>query len=57
MSSFLFFNGTILTMDPRVPEVEAVWVENDRIREVGSFAALRALSPEATLLDLAGKCL
>lgn len=57
MSSILFVNGPILTMDPKMPEAEAVWVENDRIRAVGTFKELTYLAPDAEHYSLNGQCL
>ncbi|HRK73756.1 MAG TPA: amidohydrolase family protein, partial [Rhodothermales bacterium] len=57
MSSILFINGPILTMDPQVSEAEAVLVENDRIRAVGTLQELACLAPDAERYSLKGQCL
>lgn len=53
--SLLITNGTILTMDPAQPEVEAVGVIGDRIVAVGSREMVEAALPRGyRTLDLAG---
>ena len=54
----LVTNGTIYTMDPAHPTVEAVVVSADRIAFAGDLAAAREQAGErARLLDLGGKTL
>jgi len=54
----VFYNGTIRTMDPVNPVVEAVLVGNDgRIRAVGSRAEVEASAGGAERVDLQGQTL
>jgi predicted amidohydrolase YtcJ len=54
----LFYNGTIYTMNPAQPTVEAVTVgSRGRIRSVGAFDAFRTMTPGARRIDLAGRTL
>ena len=58
MSDQIFYNGTILTMNPAAPKVEAVAVRGRRILAVGSEAEVRVLaSADAHSFDLQGRCL
>jgi predicted amidohydrolase YtcJ len=58
MTTTLFFNGPILTMDASNSEPEAVMIEGDRICAVGDEAKLRAEMPIGTILhDLKGQAL
>lgn len=55
MDAYAVVNGTILTMDPTKPEVEAFGVIGERIVAVGSMAEVEAALPRgARQLDLAG---
>lgn len=55
---YLFTNGTILTLSDQYPEpVEAIWVRQEQIVQVGALAALQQQAPQATLIDLHGACL
>jgi predicted amidohydrolase YtcJ len=52
----VYFNGTIHTMDPACPVVEAISVGGGRIVETGSSRALLArLRPGARRIDLGGR--
>jgi predicted amidohydrolase YtcJ len=52
----LFHGGTILTVDARFSQAEALAIRGNRILAVGSMAKVRkAAGPDATLVDLAGK--
>lgn len=52
----LYYNGTILTMDDKCPEVEAVLVEDGKIVKRGSREAVFACkSPDTIMMDLQGK--
>jgi predicted amidohydrolase YtcJ len=52
----LIVNGTILTIDPGQPEVEAVGVIGDKIVAVGTRQAVEAALPASySTLDLAGQ--
>jgi predicted amidohydrolase YtcJ len=52
----IFHGGTILTVDKRFAEAEALAIRDNRIVAVGALAAVRAATgPEATLVDLGGK--
>lgn len=54
----VFINGTILTMDVRNPEADALLVERDRIVAVGpQELILKQIDPDARIIDLAGKTL
>jgi predicted amidohydrolase YtcJ len=55
MQAYLVSNGTILTMDPSQPEVEAFGVIGEWIVSAGSLAEVEAALPRgAGRLDLAG---
>ncbi|MFN3337248.1 MAG: amidohydrolase family protein, partial [Thermomicrobium sp.] len=55
MDAYAVVNGTILTLDPTQPEVEAFGVIGERIVAVGSLAEVEAALPRgARRLDLAG---
>lgn len=52
----VFTGGTILTVDARFSEAEAVAIRGNRILAVGDAAAVRdAAGPGAALVDLAGR--
>ncbi|GIX12009.1 amidohydrolase [Elioraea sp.] len=52
----VFSGGTILTVDRRFAEAEAVAIRGNRILAVGSAAEVRqAAGPDAALVDLAGR--
>ena len=54
----LFYGGTIETLEaPSAPPPEALLVRQGRIEALGSRAALTALCPEATAVDLEGAAL
>ena len=57
MSQTLYFGGTILTMDEKMPRAEAILTENGKIAAVGEFSALCAAHPNAALRNLQGKTL
>lgn len=54
MGQKLYYGGPILTME-KGGVVEAVLIEEDRIKAVGTWEALRALSQDAECVDLRGK--
>ena len=55
---YIFTNGTILTLSDQYPEpVEAIWVRQEQIVQVGALETLRQQAPQATLIDLQGACL
>ena len=51
----LVSGGTIITMDPAAPEVEAMMVRDGDILAVGDRSDLAGQYPEAMLFDLAGR--
>lgn len=54
--SVLLFNGKITTLDPKIPEVSAVFIQNGLIQALGTDEALRAKAEKDTLtIDLQGK--
>jgi predicted amidohydrolase YtcJ len=54
----LFYNGTVLTMDPEMPEGTALAVQGEKISAVGSDTEILALEePGARLVDLQGATL
>lgn len=58
MSSTLYHNGTILTMDPQNPTAAALLVREGKIAAVGEYSQLLALRDRSTrLVDLGGKTL
>jgi predicted amidohydrolase YtcJ len=58
MSDKIFFNGTILTMNPDMPAADAVAVRDSRILAVGYEADVRAIADKnAETIDLQGHCL
>lgn len=54
-SEKIFINGKIITMDDRVPKVEALAVANGKIISVGTTAEIRNSHPKAEVKDLKGK--
>jgi predicted amidohydrolase YtcJ len=54
-SDLLLYNGSIRTMDPLAPRVEAVLIRNGRVQARGSSAVLLPLAGTATAIDLAGR--
>ena len=57
-SSQLFYNGTILTMEDENPSINAVYVENGIINELGDEDKLRKIVKEGTeFIDLNGHTL
>lgn len=57
MCSVIFTNGTILTMDARVPFAEAIGVKGGTIACVGALSDVRAVLGKAEVRDLAGATL
>ncbi|NQY68612.1 MAG: amidohydrolase [Flavobacteriales bacterium] len=58
MSATLFFNGHILTQDKSQPNVEAVLIEGQYIKEIGEEAVLRGMVDSNIIeVDLKGKTL
>ncbi len=56
MSSELYYNGEIITMEKEGEQVEAVFVENGRIQKVGSLAEVKPFVKKDTKeIDLKGK--
>ena len=56
--TFIFTNGSVLTMDPANPRATAVAVVGDRIEAVGSDAEVAALAgPETRVIDAGGRTL
>ncbi len=54
----IFYNGNVMTVDPRRPQVEAVAVENGTIAAVGGNDEVLALkTAETEVIDLAGRSL
>ena len=54
----IFYNGPVLTMDPDLPQAEALGVRGDMIVAVGPTDEVMALSgPDTVLIDLAGNAL
>jgi predicted amidohydrolase YtcJ len=57
-TSTLFFNGTILTQNPKQPYSEAVFVQKDKILAVGRLESMKELiSSQTHYVDLQGKTL
>ena len=57
-SSQLYYNGHILTMEDSFPIVEALYVENGIIKDIGSENDLRSFTTEKTeFIDLKGQTL
>ncbi|MDO4281610.1 MAG: amidohydrolase [Peptococcaceae bacterium] len=58
MSQQLYYNGTIITVNNDMPEAEAVLVDGETIKAVGSLADVEAqAAADAQKIDLAGKVL
>lgn len=58
VSSLLFHNATVLTMNPAHPRAQALAVRGGRIAGVGDFAAaVRAAGPDAERVDCGGGAL
>ena len=56
MSSELYYNGEIITMEKEGEQVEAVFVENGRIQKVGSLEEVKTFVKRDTKeIDLKGK--
>lgn len=54
----LFYNGTIYTMNPERPVVDAVIVgSKGKIRSIGGFDAFKTMMPGARYIDLGGRVL
>lgn len=53
---WVFFNGTVLTMDAENPQSEAILIRDDRIAVVGSYdVVMDAASDSAQQVDLQGR--
>ncbi len=51
-----FTGGRVLTMDPHLPEAEAVLIEDGRVQAVGADGHVRGAAPAgAEMVDLAGR--
>lgn len=58
VADLVFFNGRIITLDPRMPEVRALAVREGRVIALGEEADIEPLTDAATRLeDLQGKTL
>ncbi|MDZ7705426.1 MAG: amidohydrolase [Trueperaceae bacterium] len=58
MPDIIFYNGTILTIDPDAPQVEALAVRSGRILARGTKDELADMArPDTTWVDLDGRCL
>lgn len=57
MSSKIFYNGDIVTMEEDALYAEAVLVQDGKIAKIGSKDALCALDESAALIDLQGQAL
>lgn len=56
MNSILFFNGDIITMEEENKNPEAVYVNNGKIKRVGSLEELKKnIDKETIIYDLKGK--
>ena len=56
MAQTLYYNGTILTMEDRCPQVEAVLTEDGRILETGTWEKVKERAGDkARRLDLQGR--
>ncbi|MDE6182244.1 MAG: amidohydrolase, partial [Eubacteriales bacterium] len=56
MKKIIYYNGTILTVNDKMPEAEAVMVEDKKIKKVGSKDEILSLKDDNTeLVDLEGK--
>ena len=54
----IFFNGSILTMEKDIPQVQAIAVQDQKILAVGSNEEVLALqTPQTLLVDLNGRTL
>ncbi|NBI05943.1 amidohydrolase [Senegalia massiliensis] len=52
----IFVNGNIVTMDPNQPKVEAIYIENDIIKNIGSNKEILNSKDNSTeIIDLEGK--
>ena len=56
-SGLVLRNARVLTMDPALPEAEAVAIDGDVIAAVGSDADIMALAPNSTVVDIGGRVL
>lgn len=55
MGQTLYYNGTILTMEDRIPYTDAVLTENGRILDIGKYSELAERArPDAVKADLQG---
>lgn len=58
VADLVFFNGTVLTMDPRVPQARALAIREGRIVALGEDADIEPLTNGSTqLVDLDGRIL
>ena len=56
--NLLIYNGSIITMEPETPSVEAVYVENGIIQAVGDYDKIsKSIHPDTKKIDLDGKTL
>ena len=54
MAQTLYYNGTILTMEDRCPQVEAVLTEDGRILETGTWEKIKERAGSSGKGDDAG---
>ena len=57
MPNLIFYNGTILTMDPDKPQASALAVRGERILAVGGEEVLDLAHKNTERIDLEGRCL
>src|SRR6186997_490911 len=56
--STIFFNGVILTMDARLPQAQAIAIQDEKILAVGQDDEILALrEPDTQVIDLHGRTL
>ena len=51
----IFINGQVITMDDRLPQVEALAVAKGKIISIGTATEIKNSHPEAEVVDLRGK--
>jgi len=57
MSKTLYYGGSILTMNKKMPRTQALLTENGKITAVGDYAKLDITAKDAKRVDLCGKTL
>ncbi|MBD3254302.1 MAG: amidohydrolase family protein, partial [Candidatus Lokiarchaeota archaeon] len=53
----IYYNGVIITMNDRLPNIDAVGIEGERIVAVGNFEEVKKKLNNSLLIDLKGKTL